>query len=156
MGRPNTYTPKFHIDWAWSLAMKGATDQEIADAFGVSRMTIARWKKKYSEFNAALTNGKKAADAKVERSLYKRCMGYDVEEEEKVIEVHKDGTSKIGTVRTRKRHIPADTMALMYWLNNRSKDTGDWSQAQNIKKQEKIEPINFKFERSKDNGPEHS
>ena len=67
--------------------------------------------------------------------------------EEKLIEVHKDGSSKIGTVRTKRRHIPPDTMAMMYWLNNRSRDTGEWAQVQNIKKQEKVEPVNFTFDR---------
>ena len=26
------YNPEYHDDWAWSLAIKGATDKEIADA----------------------------------------------------------------------------------------------------------------------------
>ena len=153
MARNFLYNPKYHIDWAWSLAIKGATDQEVADAFGVARMTIARWKKKYPDFAEALANGKKAADARVEKSLFKRCMGYDVEEEEKLIEVHKDGSSKIGTVRTKRRHIPPDTMAMMYWLNNRSRDTGEWAQVQNIKKLEKIEPVNFTFDRGAKHEP---
>lgn len=146
------YNPQYHVDWGWSLAIKGATDQEIADAFGVSRMTISRWKKKYPDFAKALAKGKNAADAKVEKSLFDRCIGYEYEEEEKLIEVHKDGTSKIGTIRTRKKRVLPDTMAIMYWLNNRSRDTGEWSQVQNIKKQDKTEPVSFKFERSSDDG----
>ena len=50
-------------------------------------------------------------------------------------------------MRTKRRHIPPDTMAMMYWLNNRSRDTGEWAQVQNIKKQEKVEPVNFTFDR---------
>ena len=80
-------------------------------------------------------------------------MGYDVEEEEKLIEVHKDGSSKIGTVRTKRRHIPPDTMAMMYWLNNRSRDTGEWAQVQNIKKHEKMDPVNFTFDRGAKHEP---
>lgn len=136
MSKASGYNPKYHLDWAWSLAIKGATDQEMADAFGISRMTFTRWKKKYQDFADTIATGKAVADAKVEKSLYKRCLGYDVEEEEKTIDVNKDGTSKIGTVRTRKRHIPPDTMAMMYWLNNRSRVSGEWSQSQNIKKDE--------------------
>lgn len=154
MGRKtvSAYNPQYHIAWGWSLAIKGATDQEIADAFGVSRMTINRWKKKYPEFAASLANGKKAADARVEKSLFDRCIGYEVEEEEKTIDVHKDGTSKIGTIRTRKKKILPDVMAIMYWLNNRSRDTGEWAQMQNIKKQEKVEPVSFTFDRGHDDG----
>ena len=155
------YNPKFHDPWAWSLASKGATDEEIAAAFGVARKTIQRWswrketkpviapdgktvmktpdgktvtktEKVLTSFGEALQSGKEAADAQVELSLYKRCLGYDVEEEEKVIDVHKDGSSKIGRITTRKRHIPPDTMAIMYWLNNRSRKTGEWSQRQEV------------------------
>ena len=28
------YNPEYHDDWAWSLAVKGATNDEIAEAFG--------------------------------------------------------------------------------------------------------------------------
>ena len=35
------YNQKFHDDWAWSLAIRGATDAEIAEAMHVSRKTIA-------------------------------------------------------------------------------------------------------------------
>lgn len=30
------YNPEYHDDWAWSLAIKGATNDEIAEAFGIS------------------------------------------------------------------------------------------------------------------------
>ena len=39
------YNSDVHDKWAWSLAVRGCTEQEIADAMGVSRMTIFRWKK---------------------------------------------------------------------------------------------------------------
>ena len=134
------YNAKYHDAWAWSLAMKGATDEEIAEAFGVSRQTIIRWSRVKNEkgetvltsFGEALQQGKYAADAQVEKKLYERCMGYDVEEEEKVIDVNKDGSSKIGRITSRKKHVAPDTMAIMYWLNNRKRSTGEWSQRQDI------------------------
>ena len=134
------YNPKYHDPWAWSLASKGATDEEIADAMGISRKTIQRWsyttdasgEKVLTSIGEALQTGKEVADARVEQSLYKRCLGYDVEEEEKIIDVNRDGSSKIGKISTKKRHIPPDTMAIMYWLNNRSRKTGEWSQRQEV------------------------
>lgn len=135
------YNPKYHDDWAWSLAMKGATDQEIADAMGVSRKTINRWSWRKDDngdrvrtsFGEALAAGKDAADAKVERKLYERCLGYDVEEVKQKIEHDKNGRPNIVSSEVVKKHIPPDTMAIMYWLNNRSKKTGEWSQRQDIK-----------------------
>lgn len=134
------YNAAYHDAWAWSLAMKGATDAEIADAMGISRMTLSRWSKNKDDkgnvvltsFGEALQDGKSAADARVEKKLYERCIGYDVEEEEKVIDVNKDGSSKIGRITSRKKHVPPDTMAIMYWLNNRKRSTGEWSQRQDV------------------------
>ena len=45
MAAPLKYNQAYHDDWAWSLAIKGATDVEIAEAFGISVRTLNRWKK---------------------------------------------------------------------------------------------------------------
>ena len=172
MAAPAKFNPDFHIPWAWSLAIRGATDQEIADEFGVSERTINRWKyvfekvqtivrgkdgtpildengmptikeetkavldddgdKVLSEFGKALQVGKKAADAKVERKLFERCVGYTYTEEEKILEYNTDGSVKPVKVRTVKKEVPPDVMAQMYWLNNRSRKTGEWSQRQDV------------------------
>ena len=52
------YNPDYHDDWAWSLALKGATDQELAEAFGVSKRTILRWKNEHPSFAEAYQRGK--------------------------------------------------------------------------------------------------
>lgn len=148
MGAPAKFNPEFHIPWAWSLAIRGATDQEIADEFGVSERTINRWKyvydsdgkpvvgsdgeKELSEFGKTLLMGKKPADAKVERSLYERCIGFTTTEEEKILEYDTDGSVKPVKVRTIKKKVLPDVMAIMYWLNNRSRKTGEWSQRQDV------------------------
>ena len=41
---------------AWARA--GMTDEEIAKQIGISRSTLAEWKKKYAPINAALATGK--------------------------------------------------------------------------------------------------
>lgn len=81
MAPPSKYNKDYHDDWAWSLASKGATDEEIAKAMRISVRTFHRWKKEYPSFLESLSNGKDMADAKVEKMLYKRALGYDVEEE---------------------------------------------------------------------------
>lgn len=80
MPTPLKYNPAYHDDWAWSLAIKGATDQDIADAFHVSRRTIIRWRQTYPSFNEACQHGKEVADAKVKRSLYERAVGFEYQE----------------------------------------------------------------------------
>ena len=58
----------------------------------------------------------------MEKSLYQRCLGFELVEEEQTIDVDNKGGSKIGKIVKRKKHIPPDTMAIMYWLNNRRRE----------------------------------
>lgn len=119
MGAPLKYNQVYHDDWAWSLAIKGATDVEIADAFGISVRTLNRWKKDHESFAQALTSGKDQADAKVERKLYERAIGYRYTEKESVIEMDANGNRKPIKVKTVEKECPPDVLAQMYWLNNR-------------------------------------
>lgn len=80
MAQASAYNEKYHVDWAWSLALKGATDEEIAEAFHISVRTLHRWKKTHPELLTALEEGKDVADAKVKRSLYQRAVGYEAKE----------------------------------------------------------------------------
>ena len=131
MAAPSQYRQEYHDDWSWSLALKGATDQEVAESFGVSKRTIIRWKADHPSFAEAYQRGKDVADAKVERALYQRAIGYKVTETEKIIEMDpKTGDTKPVRVKTSEKEYPPDTMAGMYWLNNRSK--GKWSQRQEV------------------------
>ena len=94
------YNPDYHDDWAWSLALKGATDQELAEAFGVSKRTILRWKNEHPSFAEAYQRGKDVADAKVKKALYQRAIGYEVIEKESTVDVDpKTGESKPVRVR---------------------------------------------------------
>ena len=125
------YNPDYHDDWAWSLALKGATDQELAEAFGVSKRTILRWKNEHPSFAEAYQRGKDVADAKVKKALYQRAIGYEVIEKESTVDVDpKPGESKPVRVKTITKQIAPDTMAIMYWLNNRSK--GEFAQRQEV------------------------
>lgn len=125
------YNPDYHDDWAWSLALKGATDQELAEAFGVSKRTILRWKNEHPSFAESYQRGKDVADAKVKKALYQRAIGYEVIEKESTVDVDpKTGESKPVRVKTITKQIAPDTMAIMYWLNNRSK--GEFAQRQEV------------------------
>lgn len=119
------YNPEYHDDWAWSLAIKGATNDEIAEAFGISVRTLIRWVKNHESLRVSIEKGKMTADAKVEKSLYQRALGYEVTDEENLIEMDKDGNTKPIRIKRTKKNIPPDTMACMYWLNNRKRE--DWN-----------------------------
>ena len=131
MPQPSAYNEQYHKDWAWSLSLKGATDDEMAEAFGISVRTLHRWKKQYPELKEAIDHGKSVADAKVKRSLYERAVGYDAKDVKQVISTDKaTGRQVVEKTEVTTKHIAPDTMAIMYWLNNRSK--GEFSQRQEI------------------------
>lgn len=124
------YNPEYHDDWAWSLALKGATNDEIAEAFGISKRTFIRWEKQYDSLREAVERGKFAADSKVEKSLYQRATGYTITDTERTIDMDKDGNPKPVRVKQTTKNIAPDTMAIMYWLNNRKR--AQWAQRQEV------------------------
>lgn len=130
MAQQSKYRPEYHDDWAWSLAIRGATNEEIAEAFHISTRTFIRWKKEYPSLNDAVTEGKEIADTKVEKALYTRATGYEFSETERIVSVDKDGNPTPARVKTITKRVPPDTMAIMYWLNNRRR--GFWSQRQEL------------------------
>lgn len=103
-------------------AHKAVCDREKAmlKAFGISVRTLNRWKKDHESFMLALTAGKDQADAKVEKKLYERAIGYRYTEKETVLEMDADGNRKPLKVRTVEKECPPDVLAQMYWLNNRN------------------------------------
>jgi hypothetical protein len=74
-GRKSTFL-KPYVDIARRMAYLGATDQDLAIAFGVSIMTIIRWRAQHEAFRDAIGVGKGEANKRVERSLYQKAVGY--------------------------------------------------------------------------------
>ena len=116
------YNSLYHDDWAWSLAAMGATNEEIADAMGVSKRTIIRWTKEHESFGKALAEGKGVSDAKVIRSLYQMATGYEYTEEKRIVEYGQDGSVKPVRVEKTVKHVQPSVAAQCFWLKNRQRD----------------------------------
>jgi hypothetical protein len=101
---------------ARKLSEFGASDPDLADAFGVAERQISAWKKAFPEFAAACRLGKDAADGKVEQSLFKRATGYTYTVEKETVRIGAETTVVKETVQ---RHVPADVAAAKLWLRNR-------------------------------------
>lgn len=116
-GQPTKYVESVHVPWGVSLARRGCTDDEIAEAFGVSTRTVYRWKKAHPEFCHALNETKSQADEKVVDGLYRRACGASVVTKTESI-TERDGvkTKKIEKVT---KELPPDVSACIYWLKNR-------------------------------------
>ena len=114
-GRPSKYQPEFAAQ-ARKLCEIGATDEEMAEFFGVSVRTLYRWKLESEEFRQALKVGKDAADDRVEASLYHKAVGYTFAAVK--ILVH-EGAPVYAPYR---EHVAPDTTAALFWLKNRRPD----------------------------------
>lgn len=117
------------------LALKGFTDKEIASFFSITEQTLNNYKQKNEKFFEALKDWKIEADAKVERSLYQRAIGYEYDE----VTYEKSKTGGLGikltdgevssikhedtykTKITTKQVVP-DVTAQIFWLKNRKKE----------------------------------
>lgn len=112
-GRPTGYKPEY-ARIAKAMCALGATDQELADEFGVSTQTIWRWQSKHADFCYALRASKKAYDIRIERGLAQRAMGYSYDSE-KVFQFQGQPV-KVPYVE----HIPPDPGAAKMWLSARN------------------------------------
>jgi hypothetical protein len=111
---PRSLYKKEHDRVAASMARLGATEIEIADALGVSLSAVRNWLGTYSTFEQAVRLGKEAADARVERSLYAKAIGY--EHDTVKIFLAKNGDPVTVPYR---EHLPPDTVACITWLKLR-------------------------------------
>jgi len=109
--RPSKYDPDRHPLWAEGLAKLGKVEDDIAAAIGIHVSTLRDWKKKFPEFSVALKIGKSEADTQVERSLFKRAMGYEYEE----VKTVNEGKRVEKTVK----QVAPDVTAQIFWLKNR-------------------------------------
>lgn len=141
-GRPSKF---FSIDQKKLkvLVQKGFTDTEISDFFDVNQATFNDWKKEHKDFYESLKDWKLEADAKVEKSLYQRALGYEYDEVmyEKTdigglgVKLSKGEIEQLKHVDTYKtkvtvKQVAPDVTAQIFWLKNRKPDV--WKDRSNI------------------------
>ncbi|OEG62170.1 MAG: hypothetical protein BHK79_02685 [Halanaerobium sp. MDAL1] len=117
MARRSKYDPDITPEIAEQYARDGLINEEIASKLGISTTTFYNWQKKYVEFSEALKKGKQVVDAKVEKALLKRALGYDYDEIK--VTVNESGQKK---VEKTKKQVKPDTTAQIFWLKNRLPD----------------------------------
>lgn len=110
-GHPSPYVAEYaHI--AGVMVRGGATDYELARAFGVCVDTIYAWKSRHAEFSESIKGAKAIPIDRAERSLYHRAVGY-THDATKIVVVGRDVVS-VAYVE----HYPPDTAAARLWLLN--------------------------------------
>lgn len=138
MGRPSKYETevKPHLKEIENAVRSGATDQEIANAFGISVSSIYEYKKKHKEFSAAFVRGRARVVFEIKAALLKKALGFEYEEEKRVGRKDKGGENIILVEKYRRYSAPSETAAAML-LRNYDENWRDNDKASaEIKKQE--------------------
>lgn len=112
MARPGMYSPE-RAAKATELAAQGKTDEQIAAAIGVSRVTLDNWKKSHPGFLSSLKDAKNLPDGKVEVSLFERATGYSHPD----VDIRVVGGEIVQTPIV--KHYPPDPTSMIFWLKNR-------------------------------------
>lgn len=118
------------------------------DHMNISQQTFYTWLKKYPEFSEALKKGREPVDIEVEDALIKRAKGYTTTEtiEEITTSGQKDPNGnyieKERHVRRVTKEVPPDVGAIVFYLSNRTRKTGKWSNMKYIA-QEQTEAPDF-------------
>jgi hypothetical protein len=118
MGRPSRFDADLS-EQAHNYCLLGATNDELAEFFGVCPSTIDNWIARHATFGDAVRSGRVVADARVARGLYARAVGYDRTVEREII-LGGELERLTSTV-----HYPPNVQACIFWLRNRRRRT--WS-----------------------------
>ncbi len=98
---------------AWKR--NGLTNEQIAKNIGVNQDTLYTWIRRFPEFSEALKIGRDEADMQVENALFKRALGYYIED----IQEEYEGTVRVKRV-VKKKWVAPDISAQIFWLKNRA------------------------------------
>ena len=123
MGRHSDYKPEFDAEAA-EMSANGATDQEMAEYFGVEVRSLYRWKNTQPSFRQSIKAGKEVSDERVERSLYERALGYERDE----VDIRVVGGEIVQTPI--RKFYPPDTTAAIFWMKNRR--PSEWREAKAV------------------------
>jgi hypothetical protein len=109
------------------LAVLGATEVDMAQAFGVSVPTIKYWKNRHPEFKKAIDDGTFGLISGLAQSLAKRGLGYEYDEEVCTF----DRSSHTWVKTTKRTHVPPDSWAAARILELKARNY-NWSVTQQI------------------------
>jgi hypothetical protein len=98
--------------------MLGATNEDLARCFEVSRSTIDHWIDTIPEFADSIQEGRDLADVAVTQKLYSRAMGFTMEIKKHVL--YRGELREIPMTL----YYPPDIQACIFWLRNRRRR--DW------------------------------
>lgn len=125
-GRPTKLTDE-KIELAIKLRERGFSIAEIATSLGVTEQILylknSEWEKLRQRLNLIKSKQELERISKVEKSLFKRSIGYKTKEVREMFDEQGNKTGKIITTK----EVPPDVKAQQFFLINRDPD--NWKSA---------------------------
>lgn len=137
MGRKTKYGKEM-TDLLCSYIREGDSQRLACKKAGITESTFFDWASKKPEFSSAIKKAKDEFQAtivgKLEASLWKRAMGYEVTETDTEYVSDSEGNPRIKSQKTKVKHVQPDTGALIFALTNVAPDK--WVNKQKMEMQE--------------------
>jgi hypothetical protein len=131
MGMPSKFKQEY-VYQVEQVCMAGFIAPQVADLFGVETGTIYNWRKVYPDFKEAMDAGRDVYNqATAETCLQKRLEGYFYNETTSEL-VGLGAAAKMKVVKIVKKHVPADSQSLRFFLRNRDKERWPDNQEVNV------------------------
>ena len=103
-GRKPAYDKEQLLETVIRYAADGFNQAQIAQVMGVHPNTFTKWKKRYTEIDDAIKQGRELLIGAVENALVKRALGYRTEIDKQVVTYQYNGDHEKHTKKT-VRHI---------------------------------------------------
>lgn len=107
-----------HLTLIQGWSRDGLTYQDISNQIGISPQTLASWRKKHPELDAAMRQGRDVVDYMVENSLLKSALGYKTKEV-KVTTIMRHGVVVETQREVLSKEVAPSVHAAKVWLYNR-------------------------------------
>jgi hypothetical protein len=118
MGKPkyNTHVKPYLNDIS-TWRKNGLTEEEIYTRLGISNYAWYKYKNEHNELNETIKNGDQNLIFELEKTLYKKALGYQFTETKTIYQENAKGNVNKKIETTIKSVIPSDT-ALIFSLTN--------------------------------------
>lgn len=118
-GRKSKYESEIkpHIEEIREAVKGGATLDEIANALGIAKSTLCKYKAEKKELADAFAHGRANIIIEIRAALLKKALGYEYQEKKQYIKKDEEGEAVTYTEITTKHQPPSETAGAMLLRN---------------------------------------
>lgn len=111
-----------YIDEIKKAVESGATLEEVADALGIAKSTLCKYKNEKKELKDAFARGREKVVFEIKAALLKKALGYEYKEKKTVAKTDENGNPIIAAIEEYHKHQPPSETAANMLLRNYDKE----------------------------------